>query len=351
MEHKDRLLLQKFLLGQCTDEEQKTVHTLLEQENARNPLDEMIREQSAAEWENPPATDAGMQDKLNRRLKEMQLRITAEAMPHIPLENNTPKPFLRKPFVRYAAACVIAILAAATVLMIRNNNHSSVTTIAWLEQTNAHGKPVRYRLPDSSTVYLAAGSKLRYPKQFVDGERIIQLDGEAFFDIMPDVQQPFIVHTATARTRVLGTSFKISAFPGTLLEVAVATGKVAVDAHAATGNKELAVLTPGWQLSFNSQTGETSKSNVDIAGLTQWTAGELMFNEQPLGSVAQALERRYQVQVQFADEKMKRYKVSGTFAADEPVSSVLDMLGFVGKFRYKETKSNHTTQLTIYPSK
>jgi ferric-dicitrate binding protein FerR (iron transport regulator) len=351
MEEKNRRLLQKFLLGHCSKEELAAVNKLLEQQDARNALDTIIQEQTTAEWNQPPATDDRMQERMNRRLANMQHRIGGIEKQDILPEEKTNKPVIRMAFLRYAAACAVVLLVAATAFWFTNQNRQQNNLVAYIEQVNQHGKPVRYVLPDSSSVYLAAGSKLKYPEQFTTSDRMIQLQGEAFFEVQPDAQKPFIVHAGNTQTRVLGTSFKISAFSGELLEVAVATGKVAVSTDTKAGQKGLAVLTHGLKVTWNSSTGETTRSTVDIAGLTQWAAGELTFNEQPLVSVATALERRYQVHLQFADEKMKSYRVSGTFSAEDSVTSVLDMLGFVGKFSYKKSNPGSTRQFTLYKSK
>ena len=72
------------------------------------------------------------------------------------------------------------------------------------------GEKVKLILPDSSVVYLGAGSKLTWPSHFVKGKlRNIQLEGEAFFEVKHDTSSPFIVHSGQMQTRVLGTSFNV----------------------------------------------------------------------------------------------------------------------------------------------
>jgi ferric-dicitrate binding protein FerR (iron transport regulator) len=67
-------------------------------------------------------------------------------------------------------------------------------------------------LPDGSKVVLNANSKLEYPPGFSNNTREVYLDGEAYFDIAHDPGKPFIVHTGSISTRVLGTAFNINAY-------------------------------------------------------------------------------------------------------------------------------------------
>jgi ferric-dicitrate binding protein FerR (iron transport regulator) len=136
-------------------------------------------------------------------------------------------------------------------------------------------------------------------------------------------------------TRVLGTSFKITAFDRLEKEVAVASGKVSV---SFTGEKDTtapALLTRGLKIRYNPQTGEAAKGTVDVHCLEQWKSGRLIFNEQAMNLVAQQLNGRYGIPIVFADPEVAARRISGTFDREETASGILDMLGLVGKFRHE----------------
>ena len=346
MEEANRILLEKFLAGTCSRDEIALVKTLLNQPENQAVLDAMMETQSMAEWDQVSVENQHMQERTSRLMADMQQRIANTPQATLMPELIPSQPALRMKLLWYAAACASILIITATVFQLTHSNKQS-NTIAYIEKINTQGRPVRCLLPDSSIVYLGAGSKLKYPQQFSSSERTIQLQGEAFFEVTPHAQQPFMVYAGSTRTQVLGTSFKVYAFAGEKVEVAVATGKVAVN----TASQQIALLTAGSQLSWDSAGGKAIRSITDIAGLTQWTSGELSFNEQPLGSVAAILERRYPVALQFADNRMKNYRVSGTFPPEETITSILDMLGFVGKFNYKTSHSGSKTQFTLYKSK
>lgn len=349
MDYKYRQLLRKFLAGHCTDEELVQVQALLEQQEAQDILDEMMQDQTAEEWHNPPEADEAMQKRISLRQAEMRERIAATEKQHGLPAGDTKHPTILMKFMRYAAVWAGILLTASLAFWQLKKTTFKDKAITYIEKINKQGIPVRYVLPDSSTVYLAAASSLKYPERFTGTERTIQLQGEAFFDVTSDAEKPFIIHTGDVQTRVLGTSFKVSAFAGEPLEVAVVTGKVGVSVHTGNERKELAVLTPGLKVTWNSKTSKTSKGFTDIAGLTQWKTGELIFKEHRIGRVALELERRYGIKLRFEDEETKNYQVSGTFSPEEPITSVLDMLAFVGKFKYRHSMNSNT--FTIYKSK
>lgn len=336
MQEAERLLLQKFLTGFCTEEEQQRVRKLLDNAEGCNLLDELMREREIQAWENPKQPDTSMQQQVQQKLAEMQQRIAA-------YEEEQQRPLADKDRVihwpkmlRYAAVFTGFLMVTGLAIWQFSKKPAPVAdAIPYTEKKNTHGIPVRCVLPDSSQVFLAAGSTLKYPEGLAGKQRIVLLEGEAFFDVTPDKEKPFIIRTGEAETRVLGTSFKISAFDGHPLEVAVATGKVGVSSSIGTERRELASLTPGRKVSWDRQAGTVTESNVEVSELVQWKAGDLIFNEQPMEEVAAILERRFGKGFLFEDEAGKRVRVSGTFAPDESVENVVDMLSFVGKFTYK----------------
>lgn len=334
----ERLLLQKFLTGFCTEKEHQRVRELLDSTEGRNLLDELMREREIKAWDSPKQPDPSMQQQVQQKLAEMQQRIAAyEEEQQRPLVDKGRVIRWRK-VLRYAAVFTGFLMVTGLAVWQFNKKPSSVADrIQYTEKTNTQGIPVRYVLPDSTQVFLAAGSTLKYPEGLAGKQRIVLLQGEAFFDVTPNKEKPFIIRTGEVETRVLGTSFKVSAFDGHPLEVAVATGKVGVSRTDGTEHKELASLTPGRKVSWNRQTDVVTESDVEVAELVQWKAGDLIFNEQPMGDVAAILERRFGKSFRFADEASRQVRVSGTFTPDESIESVVDMLSFVGKFNYQQS--------------
>ncbi|QNK64678.1 FecR domain-containing protein [Pedobacter sp. PAMC26386] len=109
-------------------------------------------------------------------------------------------------------------IAASFLVIVANNiyffKHKEKKQNQLTEIINLNGKRNRLILPDSSVVYLNTGSKLKYPKHFPATKRLVELEGEALFDIRHEAKHPFIIQTGKVSTTVLGTSVNVKALPG-----------------------------------------------------------------------------------------------------------------------------------------
>jgi len=159
----------------------------------------------------------------------------------------------------------------------------------------ANGETYRVKLPDGSMVWLNAASSLKYPISFQNSaERVVELSGEAYFEISKDRRHPFIVKSRGQQVEVLGTHFNINAYneePGiltTLLE-----GSVRLKSERGTAK----VLKPGQQ-------AELSDSGIkilqaDIRSVTAWKDGYFRFRNESLQSVMRKISRWYNVEIVF----------------------------------------------------
>jgi ferric-dicitrate binding protein FerR (iron transport regulator) len=306
---------------------------MIKQSKIINAMNELKKRLS--EWDNPPEADDAQRERLRIKQAEMRQRIADYEY----RQRSRPKVLVfGNKIVRYAAVFVGILIATTFILLQTRNGHvANIKTAQYMELTNPSSKlPVRYVLPDTSVVYLAAGSTVKYTRTFSTTGRRILLQGEAFFDVKRDESRPFTVRSGNMETRVLGTSFKITAFDGQEMEVAVASGKVSVNFTGGENESGQALLTRGSKVRYNPQTGEVTRGEVDVLCMEQWKLGKLIFDEQAMNLVARQLSARYGIPVLFADPEAANHRVSGTFGIDETVFGVLDMLGFVGKFRYEE---------------
>jgi len=130
---------------------------------------------------------------------------------------------------------------------------------------------------------------MRYPTEFTSDIRLVEMEGEAFFNVMRDEGKPFIVRTRQADVKVLGTSFNVKAYQeDELMAVSVRTGKVEVDMP-----ESVMRLLPNEQVIVNNANGEILKKNEDVQKVTAWLQGGLYFNRTPISSVVHDLERMY----------------------------------------------------------
>lgn len=118
-----------------------------------------------------------------------------------------------------SAAAILLILLSSTIIWLTNRDYNIIRSFSQEQKTLV--------LPDGSAVELSKGSRLKYPKEFSNENRMVELRGEASFDVIASAAHPFIVDTGSAKIRVTGTTFLVSAFKfSEQVEVQVKAGKV-----------------------------------------------------------------------------------------------------------------------------
>lgn len=187
-------------------------------------------------------------------------------------------------------------------------------------------------LPDGTSVWLNAGSSLKYPVVFEGGNRQVELSGEAFFEVKKDRRQPFIVSTSDMDIKVLGTSFNCSAYPeNEKIETALVEGIIEISKKNA--NKSFR-LNPGELAILSKDERTIGKSKANLDKHISWKAGKLVFRDDPMTRVLEKLGRWYNVEFQVEDQEILAYVYSATFSG-ESLDQVLEMLSLSAPIHYK----------------
>lgn len=207
-----------------------------------------------------------------------------------------------------------------------NANDTRLNTIS-----TPNGGEWQIRLPDGTRVWLNAASSIQYSLNIGTAkERLVKLDGEAYFEVSKNKAHPFVVETAKQTVEVLGTHFNINSYEEeqvtktTLLE-----GSVRVS-HNDTNESE--VLEPGEQ-SLVSARGIAVK-NVDVDEAVAWKQGYFMFNNEKQESILRKIARWYNVEIEYADPEAKEVMYYGTVSRFEKISKVLHKLEQTGEVRF-----------------
>ncbi|MFI5163597.1 MAG: FecR domain-containing protein, partial [Sphingobacteriales bacterium] len=218
--------------------------------------------------------------------------------------------------VAAAAAILVFITAAWLFWPVKN----TVQPLATLKAPASH---LRFlRLPDSSSVWVNAGSQLKYPTRFGDKTREVYLSGEAYFDVRHKSGCPFIIHTGPVVTTVLGTAFDIREDPVThQVTVMVRRGKVSV-----ARGKQLAILLPDQEVSVKPQSTDAVMQKVRSAEIAAWRGGDLRFDNVAFADAVKQLEERFGVTIRFSNDKLKGCHFSASASADEPLDEVLKVM-------------------------
>lgn len=176
-------------------------------------------------------------------------------------------------------------------------------------------------LSDGTKVWLNSSSALHYPNEFTDGERRVKLTGEAFFDVAKDSERPFRIEVENAVIEVLGTSFNINAYKHEVT-TSLVEGKVKI-----LNNGKETYLTPGNEAIINE--AEIAVRATDIVKNIAWQRGEFYFDSSDLGEIFEQIGRWYNVDF----VNLKEIKVSNTYAGsisrESKLSEVLNILSYV----------------------
>lgn len=168
----------------------------------------------------------------------------------------------------------------------------------------AEGEMITLTLADGTEVKLNGNSRLVYPHRFEkDKERIVSLEGEAFFRVRHNAESPFVVDAGGILTKDLGTAFNVKAFPAGECKVTLVEGSVAVVAKG--GKHAPVVLTPGQEYSANQETKMPQVKTVDAEETTAWADGVYCYRDKTLEYVVSDLASHYQLGVDFRNQSAK----------------------------------------------
>lgn len=184
------------------------------------------------------------------------------------------------------------------------------------------GGEFSFLLPDSTTVFLNAESRLRFPDRFVPGsERIVYLSGEAYFDVKRDPRSPFLVCLEHSAVKVTGTSFNVKAYPDDTNE---ATTLISGTVSMGIGTTEQwIVLKLGEQGYYDATRKTLLQQTVDVNYYTAWKDGVFAFYRQPLEEVMKTLGCWYLFDTHYQNEALKSILYTGKINRHASIREVL----------------------------
>ena len=170
-----------------------------------------------------------------------------------------------------------------------------------------------FTLADGTRVWMNAKSSLRYPINFQGKERIVYAEGEIYLEVARDEKHPFFVMLNGMKVEVLGTSFNVNSYADEdYAEVTLVEGHVA----AYVDDKSYDLL-PSRQLHWNKENESVDIKTVNVNDYIAWKKGQYVFKGRPLEKVAKVLERWYDVEIIFENEKSKETVYTGVINKEE----------------------------------
>ena len=193
-------------------------------------------------------------------------------------------------------------------------------------------------LPDGSKVWLNAGSSLKYPTQFNDKQRVVSMQGEAYFEVESDKEHPFIVKTKQLTVEATGTAFNVNAYaPDHVAAVTLVKGKVAVTLD----QKKTISLSPGEKIDYNLAISLYNVNKTNTYKWCSWKDGILIFRDDPLEYVFKRLGQTYNVEFILKDAELGKYSYKATFEG-ESLNEILRLLEMSAPIRCKEVSNRNT---------
>ena len=221
----------------------------------------------------------------------------------------------------------------------KNSSNNRVTrgteagTIAYNTLRTPKGGQYQLQLPDGSKVWLNAQSSLRFPATFTGNQRLVELTGEAYFEVEKDPKKPFLVNIISPHpggpggaVEVLGTHFNINAYDDEeAIKTTLLEGKVRMSTMV---NDESSILKPGEQSSISQQSHISQPVPVQTEEVTAWKNGLFRFQDASIESIMRQIARWYDVDIVY--ERKIDNQFIGTIPRQVPVSTLLKILESTG---------------------
>jgi transmembrane sensor len=314
-------LIRKFLSGACTQEEALQVQDWYASfEKEADPLQEL----SATE----------QQLLKMRMLTQVMQKITSSqiASPDTSFPGKT-----KKLIWLLAGAAAAVLLTALSIRWLLQPPHMLPNMVATYTIANTSVNIHQQTLSDGTVVWLKPGASIKYNAAFGNTQRNISMEGEVFFDVATNATHPFVVTTGSLVTEVLGTSFSIRNIAGTLTEVTVLTGKVAVHTPASAPDiKDTAafILLPDQKMTYTAATGALARETITTAQPSIWKKCDLSFDNATVSNIISTLNKRFAVRIAVTDSSLAAYVLKADFTGMH-LPAILAMLTKALDARYE----------------
>ena len=242
--------------------------------------------------------------------------------------------------LKVAALFLVAFTSVFLTLQYAPANEPAVYEPVFKEISTKAGERANVDLGDGTKVFLNADSKLTVPDSFSPQQRIVRLNGQAFFDVMPDENRPFYIETNNAIIEVVGTSFDVKSYDDDE-KIRVVVQEGTVELKKAEEKAEKLVINKGYLGSLNRDAGSFSRELVeDVSVYTGWKEGRLVFKNTPFEEVLAHIKRWYDVDVilEFSNDSL----LEKEFTADLKTRSVADVFDVISMSMNIEYDLNQT---------
>lgn len=320
-------LITDYLAGNCTPEqEEQMVELMKEDPSFKVKLAEMARTRSYAMTHSFIA-----QKQRNFNFLLSKLTDTTKSNKRISI----------RVFLRYAAV-IIFIISSNIILhqllttKIQKDLESTVTT------TVPYGSISKLILPDSSEVWINAGSTITYQAGFGITNRNVRLTGEARFSVRKNSELPFHVNTNHLNVTVTGTQFNIKAYPEeSESTVELTEGKVILGLPSLESGTKIE-MKPNERVIVNHQSLDIQKDEFNTTRSSGWIEGEIEFTDESFSVIALMLERKFNIKIRIDSETLANERFTSTYTRDYSLEMILKEIDVDHKYQFIYTPNSVT---------
>lgn len=230
-----------------------------------------------------------------------------------------------------AAASLLGFLMISIYLYLSGGYSLPTTESSFTIVSVPLGGKSKVVLPDSTVVWLNAGSSLRYQAGFTGPTREVHLKGEGYFEVTTDKHRPFLVHTPQLDVSVLGTAFNVKAY---LEDVEVVVSLLEGSVQVGTPDGKYVELEPDEQLVYSKAADRWEKREFMAAKSISWMTGKLYFDNATLRDIMLTLERYFDMEIIVRTERMDQERFSGSMDSALDIKEVLEYLDVDNKYRW-----------------
>lgn len=250
------------------------------------------------------------------------------------ISQKTSKTYTKRSLIYYTAISAAAAIVLMFCLNIFMNGGAWGNDAEYAHFYMPRGEKGQLFLPDGTKVWLNSDSKLTFGNDFNSKNRVVSLDGEAYFDVAKSDKHKFIVKTASVDVKVHGTAFNVTAYAQSgIVGVSLQRGSVSI--YKSGSDIELASLVPNQRVSINKTSFLTEINSFADDSDISWTFEELIFDHAPLKEVFSKMGNWYGVNIAVASSPSQhdlkyRFKIKS-----ESLTEILELINKMTPIEYK----------------
>lgn len=245
---------------------------------------------------------------------------------------------------RYAAVVLVTLATSFLVQYLIPDKQAGNEIVQQIEYSSEKGSVSKVLLEDGSAIWLSSASKVKLQKS-ANGEMMAQMNGEAYFDMVPDPGRKFSVDMGSFKVRDIGTKFNIRAYkdePG--VYTSLVDGEIE---FLSKSDQNLLTMKPGEYMQFNKQSMKMTVSEQDPTIATAWKDGKFVFIDKTLSEICHELENWYNVKIVIENKTLAATKYTSVIKRTTTIKLVLQMLSLTDKINYKITDKKEGSDIVL----